>query len=128
MREIKKLIVHCSGTPDNREVTVDEIRQWHLKRGWSDIGYHYLVCRDGTIRPGRRATRIGAHCKGQNKDSIGVCLIGRDTFTNKQLDSLQKLYDILKNIFEIQIYGHKDFTNKKTCPNFNVKEMINDII
>lgn len=125
MRNITKLIAHCSDSPNDRDVTVDEIRGWHKQRGWNDIGYHYVIYRNGQIMPGRPASEVGAHCKGQNHDSIGVCLIGRDAFTTEQFDSLRKLYRMLGNIFQgIGIYGHRDFTDLKTCPNFEVKDVI----
>ena len=125
MRNIRKLIAHCSDTPNNRDVTVDEIRDWHKERGWRDIGYHYVIYRGGKIMLGRPVAEVGAHCKGQNHDSIGVCLIGKDEFTPEQFDSLRKLYAMLGNIFqEIKAYGHRDFTNQKTCPNFDVKDVI----
>ena len=78
MRKINKHIIHCSDTPDDRHVTVDDIRAWHIKRGWNDIGYHYIINRDGSLALGRPVEKIGAHCKGNNGDSIGTCLIGRD--------------------------------------------------
>jgi len=125
MRNITKLIAHCSDSPNDRNVTVDEIRSWHKQRGWRDIGYHYVIYRNGQIMSGRPVSEVGAHCKGQNHDSIGVCLIGRDEFTPEQFDSLRKLYSILGNIYEgIEVYGHRDFTDKKTCPNFEVKDVI----
>jgi len=126
MREINKFIVHCSATPNDREVTVDEIRDWHVKgNGWSDIGYHYVIHRNGQMFSGRPVSIKGAHCIGHNKDSIGVCLVGDDVFTPMQFDSLKKLYGMLANVFpNMQPYGHRDFTDEKTCPNFEVKEVI----
>lgn len=125
MRPINKLIVHCSATPNDRDVTVDEIRKWHVvDNGWSDIGYHYVIYRDGSIHAGRHVEDIGAHCRGQNADSIGVCLIGNYEFTRAQFASLRELYIVLNNIFDLKAYGHRDFTDKKTCPNFEVKDVL----
>ncbi|MEM7557477.1 MAG: N-acetylmuramoyl-L-alanine amidase [Cyanobacteria bacterium P01_A01_bin.84] len=125
MRSITKLITHCSATPNDRDVSVKDIRNWHKQRGWSDIGYHYVIYRNGLVENGRPVEKIGAHCKGQNTGSIGVCLIGDDVFTAKQFESLGNLYNILLNIFpDLTIYGHRDFTNKKTCPNFNVRDVV----
>jgi len=76
LKTINKLIVHCSATREGQDITVDTIRDWHLKRGWSDIGYHYVVKLDGTIETGRSVELMGAHVKGHNKDSIGICYIG----------------------------------------------------
>ncbi len=125
MRDIAKLIVHCSATPNYRETTVKEIREWHLARGWSDIGYHYVIHRNGVISAGRPVYKIGAHCRGHNADSIGVCMIGDDAFTDAQYDSLKSLHNVLNNIYlGIEVFGHKDFTNNKTCPNFEVRDII----
>ena len=99
-RNIKELIVHCSATPEGKDYSVDTIRQWHLQRGFSDIGYHYVVYRDGSIHTGRDESVIGAHCTGHNTNSIGVCYIGgvdtdgktpKDTRTAEQKQSLVKL-------------------------------------
>lgn len=125
MRRIDKLIVHCSDTSNELDITVEEIRSWHLERGWKDIGYHYVIYRDGTIHLGRPVSEIGAHCRGHNRGSIGVCLIGKDEFTPEQFKSLKNLWRGLKNIFhDLRIKGHRDFTDLKTCPNFEVKDII----
>ncbi|MDE6256057.1 MAG: N-acetylmuramoyl-L-alanine amidase, partial [Muribaculaceae bacterium] len=73
MRKIDKIILHCSATPEGREVTVNDIRSWHIQRGFRTIGYHYVVYLDGSVHAGRPVEEIGAHCLGQNKNSIGVC-------------------------------------------------------
>ena len=76
MRKINKIIVHCTATQESKDVSVDEVRRWHLKRGWKGIGYHYVVLLDGTIEYGRSVYEPGAHVKGMNKNSIGICYIG----------------------------------------------------
>lgn len=127
-RSIKELIVHCSATPEGKDYSVDTIRQWHLQRGFSDIGYHYVVYRDGSIHIGRDESIIGAHCTGHNTNSIGVCYIGgcasdgktpKDTRTTKQKQSLVKLLKELKTKYpQASIHGHRDFANK-ACPSFD---------
>ena len=82
MRQIDKIIVHCSATPNDREVTVEDIDRWHKERGWYGCGYHIVIYRNGSIHMGRPLSKIGAHCKGRNTGSIGVCLIGNDEFTS----------------------------------------------
>ena len=125
MREINRIIVHCSDTPDDRQVSVDEIRSWHKERGWSDIGYHYVIHQNGKIENGRPVAKKGAHCSGENHDSIGICLIGRNDFTKEQFASLNNFYQTMLNIYgNIAIFGHRDFTDKKTCPNFMVADVI----
>lgn len=127
-RNIKELIVHCSATPEGKDYSVDIIRQWHLQRGFSDIGYHYVVYRDGSIHIGRDESIIGAHCTGHNTNSIGVCYIGgcasdgktpKDTRTAEQKQSLVKLLKELKIKYpQASIHGHRDFANK-ACPSFD---------
>lgn len=126
MRTITKFIVHCSDTPNDRDVTIEDIKDWHVNgNGWSDIGYHYVIDRDGRIHSGRPVRTAGAHCYGHNSDSIGVCLVGRDQFETWQFDALRKLYASLLGIFkEMKPYGHRDFTDTKSCPNFEVKEVL----
>ena len=131
MRNIDKIIIHCSATPEGRKVTVDEIRQGHLQRGWKDIGYHYVIYLDGTIHRGRDESVIGAHCSGHNKDSIGVCYIGgvaldgktpKDTRTVGQKRALIEILKRLKRDYpNATLHGHNEFANK-ACPSFNVKE------
>ena len=127
-RTIKELIVHCSATPEGKDYSVDTIRQWHLQRGFSDIGYHYVIYRDGSIHIGRDESIIGAHCTGHNTNSIGVCYIGgcasdgktpKDTRTTEQKQSLVKLLKELKTKYpQASIHGHRDFSSK-ACPSFD---------
>ena len=127
-RTIKELIVHCSATPEGKDYSVDTIRQWHLQRGFSDIGYHYVIYRDGSIHIGRDESIIGAHCAGHNANSIGVCYIGgcasdgktpKDTRTAEQKQSLVKLLKELKTKYpQASIHGHRDFSSK-ACPSFD---------
>ena len=127
-RNIRELIVHCSATPEGKDYSVDTIRQWHLQRGFSDIGYHYIIYRDGSIHIGRDESIIGAHCTGHNTNSIGICYIGgcasdgktpKDTRTEAQKNSLLKLLSELKKKYpKAVIHSHKDYANK-ACPSFD---------
>ena len=83
MRTINKIIIHCTATPEGRDVTVTEIDRWHRQRGFSGIGYHYVIYRDGSVHKGRNEDSIGAHCTGQNANSIGVCYVGGMDINNK---------------------------------------------
>ena len=133
MRKINKIILHCSATPEGRHHDVDDIRRWHVNgRGWSDIGYHYLIHIDGTVEEGRPITKIGAHTLGENRGSIGICYVGgmskdmkkaKDTRTQAQKDSLIKLMHelIYKYNKDMTIHGHNEFANK-ACPSFNVQK------
>lgn len=131
-RRITELIVHCSATPEGKDYTVDDIRNWHKQQGWSDIGYHYVIYRDGTIVNGRDVDIVGAHCNkgGHNQHSIGICYIGgcdkkmkpKDTRTEEQKSSLLSLlYDLKKIYPDVAIYGHRDFDSGKACPSFNAR-------
>ena len=98
MRQITKIIVHCTATPEGREVDVDEIRRWHVdERGWSDVGYHFHIKLDGELQEARPIERTGAHCSGQNYCSIGISYAGgmtkdmkepKDTRTQAQKERL----------------------------------------
>jgi len=132
MRRIDKIIIHCTATPEGREHDVADIRRWHLKRGFNDIGYHFLVHIDGKIEVGRDISRIGAHCAYENIGSIGICYVGgmakdmrkpKDTRTQAQKDSLIKLMHelIYKYNKDMTIHGHNEYANK-ACPCFNVQE------
>lgn len=129
-RRIDKIIIHCSATPEGRDFTVDQIRQWHLARGFSDIGYHYVVYRDGSVHPGRRESQVGAHTTGQNSRSIGICYIGgcaadgrtpRDTRTPAQRNALISLVQTLRRKYPAAtVHGHNEFA-RKACPCFDVQ-------
>ena len=135
-RKINEIIVHCSATPEGKDYSVDTIRQWHLQRGFSDIGYHYVIYRDGSIHTGRDESIIGAHCTGHNTNSIGVCYIGgcvsngktpKDTRTEAQKVSLLKLLSELKKKYpEAKVYPHYKFA-AKACPSFNAEEEYKNI-
>ena len=130
MREIKKIIVHCADTPEGRDVKTEEIKRWHTEeRGWSDIGYHWVVELDGSVHQGRDESVSGAHCRGHNSDSIGICYVGgsdsdgnpKDTRTEGQRDSLVTLItEILDRHPEAEVFGHRDFS-EKACPSFDAK-------
>lgn len=128
-RTIKEIIVHCTATPEGRVETVQSIRNMHKAKGWSDIGYHYLIGLNGERWEGRNVNLIGAHCEGHNSNSIGVCYVGgvdkkmqaKDTRTEKQKDALVALLKDLHKLYpKAKIYGHRDFDKKgKACPSFD---------
>jgi len=130
MRQIKEIIIHCSATPEGRDFTVNDINRWHKARGFSRIGYHWVIYRDGTIHPGRPEEAVGAHCVGHNAGSIGVCYIGglakdgktpKDTRTPGQKEALRALVKKLKAKYpDATIHGHREFA-AKACPSFDVK-------
>jgi N-acetylmuramoyl-L-alanine amidase len=124
--KIKFIAVHCSDTPNNDLVTAKDIHKMHLSFGWDGIGYHKIINRDGKIENGRPEYWVGAHVKGLNEESLGVCLIGKNDFTKKQLDSLKIVLSEWKKRFpKAYIDGHRNLTlTKKTCPNFEVRDWL----
>lgn len=135
-RIIKEIIVHCSATPEGKDFTVLDIKKWHLERGFSDIGYHYVIYRDGSINKGRDESKIGAHCTGHNSYSIGVCYVGgvakdgktaKDTRTDAQKKSLLSLLRNLKMKYpQASIHSHKDYA-QKACPSFDATKEYSSI-
>lgn len=142
MRKITEIIIHCSATPPNLDIGVAEIDKWHKERGWSGCGYHAVIRRDGTIEKGRPLERPGAHARGHNSNSIGICLIGgvdshstaTCNFTRKQFANLSALVDsLLQNYGPVRVIGHRDLSPDldgdgtidaseriKECPCFDV--------
>ena len=130
MRKINKIILHCADTPEGRDVKTEEIKRWHTQeRGWSDIGYHYVIELDGSLHNGRDEDIAGAHCKGHNSDSIGVCYVGgsdsegnpKDTRTDEQKTTLVNLLsDLIDKHPDAVVFGHRDFSTK-ACPSFDAK-------
>ena len=124
IENIKLIIVHCSDTPDSNNIGAFEIHKMHLAFGWDGIGYHKIIKRDGKVENGRPEYWQGAHTYGKNRESLGICLIGREKFTKKQFSSLKKVIQIWKKKYpNVSILGHRDAVKtNKTCPNFNVKD------
>lgn len=124
MRSIKEITVHCSGT-NIRSYDFAEIKHDHIKnRGWSDIGYHFLINFEGNIDIGRPVIKSGAHVKGRNSHSIGVCILGLDAFTDIQFQQLARLLEtlcMLMGLNQKAIRAHYEFNENKTCPNFSLE-------
>ena len=126
------ITVHCSATPPQQDVDVAEIRRWHKKRGWRDVGYHFVIRRNGDVELGRPLSQTGAHVKGHNKGNIGVCMVGgcnaeqqpEDNFTLAQRKALFGLVAALQEQFLISdenVKGHKDWGVNKACPVLKIK-------
>lgn len=132
LRTISYIVIHCSATEHNKTVSIEDLRENHLCRGFDDIGYHWVINIDGTIEKGRSEKFQGAHCKGYNDRSLGICYIGgldddgqpTNTMTFNQEKSLVNLCTKLKTQYPgIQIIGHNQVSHK-ACPCFDVKEWI----
>ena len=121
------IFVHCSATKASMNVGLREIRQWHKEQGWLDVGYHFIIRRDGTIEEGRPVDVVGSHVKDWNSKSVGVCLVGgiddkgnmADTRTDAQKTTLRTLLVALLRKYPVPIYGHRHFDNGKVCPCFD---------
>jgi len=140
------LVVHCSATSPTLDIGVREITQWHLQRGFDTVGYHYVIRRDGSLETGRPENAIGAHAKGHNANSVGVCLVGgvsaagkpENNFTDGQIATLRQLLDQLQSRYpKARILGHRNLSPDlnsdgkitsdefiKACPSFDVSEWL----
>jgi N-acetyl-anhydromuramyl-L-alanine amidase AmpD len=126
MPVITKIVVHCSDSP-HRGDTAEDIHRWHLERGWSGIGYHYVIQESGELDYGRPHYWTGSHVRGHNTGSLGICLLGKDYFTPEQFETLEiVINNLLMEYPQAEVLGHRDLDPHKTCPNFNVKEWWND--
>lgn len=122
MKHIKHIVIHCSATREGEDFTAEDIHNWHLERGFSGIGYHYVVRLDGSIEKGRPDYWRGAHVKGYNTNTIGIVYIGgldqyyraKDTRTRKQKETLLTLLKKLKKQYpNADVKGHRDFSPDK---------------
>ena len=136
MRNINKIIVHCSATPESKDVTIDTIRKEHVEdNGYSDIGYHWIIPLSGSVEKGRPESISGEHSKDFNKNSIGVCYIGgvdkdmnpKDTRTEGQKETLKCLLEDIKDRYpNAEIIGHRNISSKD-CPSFDAKLEYRDL-
>tara|TARA_R100000388_G_C7221694_1_gene149354 strand:- start:135 stop:554 length:420 start_codon:yes stop_codon:yes gene_type:complete len=120
MRKIKQIIVHHSASDLN--TTVDDIRDWHVyNNGWSDIGYHYIILGDGSLAKGRPVNKIGAHAKGKNRYSIGICVVGNFENITPQPQQVLKLENLINSLcieYGIgwnDVSAHRDWGNTLCC-------------
>jgi len=134
-RTINLIVVHSTATREGKDYTVADIRRMHKANGWRDIGYHYVVYRDGSVHEGRSIDLAGAHARGHNANSIGVVYIGgvdkngkaKDTRTDAQKASLRRLLTDLRVMYpKAKIVGHRN-VNATACPSFDAKKEYSDI-
>ena len=131
MRELKRIIIHCTATPEGKHFDVATIRRWHVKdRGWKDIGYHYVIYLDGSVHEGRPVEQVGAHTSGHNADSIGIVYVGgcdakmkaKDTLNEAQEAAMVNLIKALREQHgELSLHGHNEYA-AKACPSFKLKD------
>jgi len=134
-QETKYIVIHCSQTRPSQKWGAKEIDRVHREFGWTKIGYGKVIKRDGTVEQGREDDAVQAHVKGYNHTAYGLCLIGgakeedwkqpEDNFTGEQWESLKKVLEeqVIKYP-KARIVGHYELDERKTCPNFNVREYL----
>jgi N-acetylmuramoyl-L-alanine amidase len=130
MRALTRIILHCTATEQGKDYDANTIRAWHVKRGWKDIGYHYVIRLDGSIELGRPIDQPGSHVKGHNSDTIGVVYVGglvngkpADTMNLEQNNALVNLVKAIRVTFnqKLPLHGHNEYDKGKACPSFNVQ-------
>lgn len=136
-KKIRYLIVHCTATAEGKDFHASDVDRWHKAQGWDGIGYHYLVCLDGSVETGRPETKVGAHCTGYNSMSLGICYVGglapdgrtpKDTRTTAQKAALRALLKRLKKRYpKARIVGHHHFNKGKACPSFDADQEYADL-
>lgn len=148
-RQTNYIVVHCSATKPGSDIGVDEIRDWHTRKGWRDVGYHAVIRRNGVIEFGRHFDEVGAHVQGQNFQSVGICLVGgindqgepEDNFTASQKNAARQLVAVLAYAYPFaEILGHRDLSPDldgdgiisrnewvKDCPCFEVTPWVRNI-
>ena len=133
LKAVDYIVIHCSATKEDQNFDVEDIRRWHRQRGWMDVGYHFVIKRDGEVQTGRPHDVPGAHARGFNHVSLGVCLIGgvesdgktpESNYTAFQWRELERLVrDLLKLYPDAKVVGHRDLPNvNKACPSFDVPD------
>jgi N-acetylmuramoyl-L-alanine amidase len=131
--DVDHIVIHCSATRESQDIGAADIDRWHRQRGFLKIGYHYVIRRNGDVEVGRPLDEPGAHARGWNHRSIGICLAGgvmpngrtpEDNFTVAQWDALDRTLKYLRYKFpQADIVGHRDLPGvNKACPSFDVAE------
>ncbi len=125
------IVIHCAATRPSQDVGAADIRKWHKAKGWADIGYHWVIRRNGKVEKGRAENLVGAHEPTRNRNSVGVCLVGgvsekdftkaENNFTPEQWAALEKLVkDVQTRYPKTKVMGHRDCPGvRKACPSFD---------
>lgn len=124
-RLVKRVFIHCSASDNPEHDDIAIIRQWHLERGFSDVGYHFFIKKNGTIQRGRNIEVKPAAQENNNAHTIAICCAGLSKFTDAQFDSLKKLAaSIHRKIPNATFHGHCEVNSSKTCPVFDYKSLL----
>lgn len=131
MREIRTVVIHVSDTPDALDISARDIRRWHIQdNGWIDIGYHWVVCRDGEIEKGRPELAVGAGVAGFNRHSVHICWIGRNKIQDIQYHNMLELVAEIVDHYDLEIddvLGHYELDKWKSCPNLDMDKVRKDL-
>lgn len=128
-----RVTIHCSDTPNGKDYSTETIRAFHKSKGWADIGYHKVIQPSGQVDHGRSLNQIGSHVAGANSVNqgvnIGICLIGKDKFTQKQFDALRSELDFFtQSVPKYEIMCHYEYDSArrqgKSCPNMEVRKLL----
>lgn len=126
-----EIIIHCTGS--HQSWTLDDLRTYHLNRGFSDIGYHFVIFPDGTRKVGRPIIKMGAHCKGHNKNSIGIAWVGG--LNGKKDITPEQKFSLYRTIIQLHyslvypfdtLSTHHFYNKHKSCPNYSLSELFPD--
>jgi len=135
-KKTDSIIIHCAATKPSMDIGYNVIRKWHVdQNGWDDVGYHFIIKRNGQYEKGRPEGYSGAHAPSHNGRSIGICLVGgmaedggpENNFTLEQFLTLKDLINMIMDKYSdiTDVLGHCDVQdNKPNCPGFNVKEWL----
>jgi len=125
------IVIHCAATRPSQDVGAADIRKWHKAKGWADIGYHWVIRRNGKVEKGRAENLVGAHEPTRNRNSVGICFVGgvnekdftkaENNFTPEQWTALEKLVkDVQTRYPKTKVMGHRDCPGvRKACPSFD---------
>jgi N-acetylmuramoyl-L-alanine amidase len=132
-RPVNLIVIHCSASPDYQDIGYKEIKDWHVKGNkWSDIGYHYVVRRNGEIEAGRPLETAGAHANGVNANSVGICWVGTTSPSPEQYESLVGIINFVRGKYNIpieKVLGHREAVKtSKTCPNLDMDKLRAELI
>ena len=134
-KNVKYIVIHCSATPPSMDIGADTIDKWHKQRGWNGIGYHDVIRRNGHLEYGRNVDTMGAHVKGYNHTSVGICLIGginkdgtpENNFTDEQFKTLARSIGFFKSLYKnAKVVGHRELDKGKACPSFDVQAWLKE--
>ncbi len=135
MRSVDHIVIHCSATPNGRRTTIQDVDRWHVDAGFrrqadwrkkmnpalAAVGYHFLIRTNGALDTGRHLDEVGAHVRGHNATSVGICMVGTDQFARIQWAALaSNVTALLKRYPKARVCGHRDLFAGKTCPGFDV--------